>query len=61
MGNQPEIFRQEYAVSRHGRTALLNRQPLALRFAGLPGAGKTTLAALVLLAALAALASGVFA
>lgn len=44
MGNRSEVFWQDYTVSRHDRTALLNQEPLALWFTGLSGAGKTTLA-----------------
>lgn len=44
MGNQSEVFWQDYAVSWHDRTALLDQEPLVLWFTGLSGAGKTTLA-----------------
>ncbi len=44
MGSQSEVFWQDYAVSRHDRTALLNQEPMVLWFTGLSGAGKTTLA-----------------
>ena len=44
MGNQPEVFWQDYAVSQLDRTALLDQEPLLLWFTGLSGAGKTTLA-----------------
>lgn len=44
MGNQSEVFWQDYAVSRRDRTALLDQEPLVLWFTGLSGAGKTTLA-----------------
>ena len=44
MGNQSEVFWQDYAVSRRDRTALLDQDPLVLWFTGLSGAGKTTLA-----------------
>ena len=44
MGNQSEVFWQDYAVSRHDRSALLKQEPLVIWFTGLSGAGKTTLA-----------------
>ena len=44
MGNQSEVFWQDYAVSQRDRTALLRQEPLTLWFTGLSGAGKTTLA-----------------
>ncbi len=44
MGNQSEVFWQDYAVSRRDRAALLDQDPLVLWFTGLSGAGKTTLA-----------------